>query len=332
MSEHRSVVARTVGPSLTRRGWLNWVGAALGASVLLGGLGVPVSAGDVSGGSHVSASADVQGNCAHVAVAIDGTDGSISQEDDGVASELGAAAQGTATAEVSVCRDDPGGTLPEDPGGSLPGDVDDVVPGDPDSSLAAEVAALVTAVLDGGVPPDPGNGGPGDPDGGLPGDLGGVVPDDPGGALPGDPGEVVPGELDGIVPGGSGLVPGILDELPQVLSGGIDLGGPGIDGGDAAGPAISPSAGGTGSGSVAVDVGSAEGGAPTDPVLGAELERGVPASVGTAVSPGTALPRTGGGLGTGVLRLIALLGLGRALVGLANRSRPAPGEVLGRTN
>jgi hypothetical protein len=70
-----------------------------------------------------------------------------------------------------------------------------------------------------------------------------------------------------------------------------------------------------------------EGGAHTEVVLGTELERGVPSSVGPAVSPAGSLPRTGGGFGTGVLRLLALLGLGRAVLVRANRRRYGPGIV-----
>jgi hypothetical protein len=54
-------------------------------------------------------------------------------------------------------------------------------------------------------------------------------------------------------------------------------------------------------------------------VSGTDVAGGAPALVGTSISPGATLPRTGGGLGTGVPRLIALLGLGRGLVGLAKR-------------
>ncbi len=256
MSEHRSVVARTVWSSCTRRRWLiPMIGALSAGGLILGGLGVPVSAGDVIGGGHLAASADVQGNCLNAAVTTDGMDGSAHQQGDGTASEVGAAAQGTATAEVSACRDDPGGALPEDPAGSVPGELDDLVPDDPDPPLETELEALVAAVLDGDLPA------------------------------------------------------------------GIDLGLPGGNGGVAGKPAIGTSTSGTASGSVAVGTGGEERGTPTEPVAGADLEHGAPFSAGAAIPPGGTLPRTGGGFGPGVLRLIAFLGFGRALVRLVKRNR-----------
>jgi hypothetical protein len=324
MSEHRSAVTRIVGSSLPRRRrWVIGAVAALGASgLILGGVGVPVSADDVNAGGNPHASATVQDGCVTVAAGTGEADGSVQPQGDGA--QLQVAGDGTAT--VSVCRDDlgdppsgdPGDQVPGDLDDVVPGDLDDVVPGDPDGSLAGEVVAVVTGALEGDLPGDGDGSLPGDPDG-LPGGLDGVDP--------GELGEVVPGGLGGLVPDGSGIDPdGLLDRLAQIIPGAI--GGaeePGGNGGD--GPAVNTSATGSASGSVAVSGEDAERGAPTDVVLGTELGHGEPPSVGTAVSTGGALPRTGGGLGNGVLRLVALVGLGRAALGLANRRRRFHGRA-----
>ena len=141
---------------------------------------------------------------------------------------------------------------------------------------------------------------------------------------PGDPAGALPDSVGGFVPSGSGLVPGILDLLPEVVPG-IDAGEPGGSGGD--GPAINPAAGGTVSGSVAVGGIDAEGVAPTGQAPGGPDAQAGPGATGTDILPGGTLPRTGGGLGTGVLRLIAVLGFGRAALGLVDRRRRAGGGL-----
>lgn len=331
MSERRSTSRRIAGSSTARRHrWVIGAVGALGASgLILGGVGLPASADDVTGGIKPHASAGVQDNCVTAAAGTGEAGGSAQPQGDGA--QLQAAGEGTAT--VSVCLDDGGDPLPGDPGGSVPGDIDDVVPVDPDGELVGELVGIVTAALEDGVPGEGDGPLPGDPTDGLPGEPGDAVPGElediipggsggPGGGLPGDLGDVVPGSIGGLVPDGSGIDPGgLLDRLTQVLPGAIDDGG--TPGGNGGRPALNPSATGSGSGAVATGGDGANGDAPPDMVLGAELERAVPSSVETVLSPGATLPRTGGGLGTNVLRLIALLGLGRAGLGLANRWRAA---------
>ena len=327
MSEHRSAVTRIVGSSVPRRRrWLIGAVGALGASgLILGGVGVPVSADDVTAGGNPTASATVQDGCVTAAVGTGEAGGSVDpQGDEG---QLQAAGDGTAT--VSVCGDDLGGPPSGDPGGSVPGDVDDVVPDDLGGSLAGELVGVVTGALDGELPGDGDGSPPVDPDdlsGGLgdvdPGEVGGIIPGElggPGDDLPGDLGDVVPGGVGGLVPDGSGIDPGgLLDRLAGIIPGSIDDGEtPSGNGGGK--PAVKASGTGSVSGSVTVGGDGTEGSAPTDVVLVAELERGIPSSVATAGSPGASLPRTGGDLGNGVLRLLALLGLGRGVLGLANR-------------
>jgi hypothetical protein len=299
---------------------------ALGASgLILGGVGVPVSAGDVNAGANLQASADVRGGCLTAVVGTGGADGSVHPQQD-TTSQLETAVQGTAT--VSMCPDDSGGTPPEGPGGSVPGELDEIVPGDLGGSVADDLVGVIAGALESGAPGDGDGSAPGDPEGGLPGDLDGVVPGEPGGGDPGDPsgavpgglGDALPGGLGGLVPAGVGLARGILDRLPMVVPG-IDVGEPGGNDGD--GPAINTSAVGTTSGSVAVGSTDAERGAPTGQVPGGPNDRVGPGAIGTDSSPGAALPRTGGGLGTGVLRLIAVLGFGRAAFGLLNRRQRA---------
>jgi hypothetical protein len=311
----------------------------LGASGLLfGGLGVPVSADDVTAGGKPQASAAVQDGCVTAAAGTGEADGSVQPQGGG---QLQAAGDGSAS--VSVCLEDLDAPPSGDPGETVPGDldevipevVDDVVPGDPSAALVGELEAAVTGALEGEVP-GVGGGLPGDPgelpdglDDVTPGDIGDLIPGDPAG--PGDPGSALPGGLDDVVPGGvGGLVPdgsgidpdGILDRVAQIIPDPIGNGGaPGGSGGGA--PALNTSATGPGSGSVAVGRNGAEQGATTDGVLGTELERVAPSTVNTTLSPGATLPRTGGGLGHGVLRLLALLGVARAAFGLAKRPRPA---------
>jgi hypothetical protein len=301
MSEHRNAVARVAASSTRRRRrWMTGVVAVLGASGLaLGGLGVPVLANDLNTTGNVHASADVQGDCVTAAAGAGQAEESVNPQQD---SELQATGQGTAT--VSVCRDGMGGTPPGDPGDPVPGNPDEVVPDDP----AGELNDVVTGALE--------------DDDVVPGE---VVPDDPGGALPGGDGgdgdDVVPGDVGGLVPDGHGLVPNLLDRLAQINPPAV--GGGGSDGNDGDGPAMNPSPSGSASGSV--DVGgasadaNAEGGSLTGSVLDTEFERGEPGLVDAVVAPGGSLPRTGGGLGLGVLRLVAFLGLGRALFGVAIR-------------
>ena len=301
MSEHRrAVITPLAGTSITRRSRL-LIGsvAALGASgLILGGVGVPVSAGAVNAAGNPYASVEVQDACLTAAGGTGGADGSVAPQE-GDAATLEASGQGTAT--VTVCRDDPGGALPDDPGGSLPDDpagivsdeLDDAVPSEPGGSLEGEVLGVISAAIDGASP--------GDGDGPLPGDL--------------------PGGLGGLVPDGSGIDAGdLFDRLGEIITGAGDGGGPGGNDGRGNGggaPAINPST--NGSAAVAVGGVDAERGDPTGVVPGAEIGAGAPALVGTSIPPDATLPRTGGGLGNGVLRLVALLGLGRGLVGLAKR-------------
>jgi hypothetical protein len=316
MSEHRNAVARVAGLSTARRRrWMIGAVAVLGASGLaLGGLGVPVSANDLNTTGKVHASAEVQGDCMTAAAGTGEAEGSVHPQQD---SELQATGQGTAT--VTVCQDGLGGTPPGDPGDPVPGDPDNVVPDDLDDvvpdDLAGELNDVVTGALEDGVPGDGDDFPPGDPGGEIPGGDGG------------DEDDVVPGDVGGLVPDGLGLVPNLLDRLAQIIPPAVGGGGP--DGNDGGGPAINPSPSGTASGSVDVGGASAdviaEGGAATDSVLDAEVERGEPGVVGMVAAPGGSLPRTGGGLGSGLLRLIAFLGLGRALFALAKRWRPGAG-------
>jgi hypothetical protein len=315
MSEHRNAVARVAGSSTARRRrWMIGAVAVLGASGLaLGGLGVPVSANDLSTTGSGHASAEVQGDCVTAATGTGEAEGSVHPQQ---GSELQATGQGTAT--VTFCRDGLGGTPPGDPGDPVPGDPDNVVPDDLDDvvpdDLAGELNDVVTGELEDGVPGDGDGFPPGGPDGEIPG------------GNAGDEDDVVPGDVGGLVPDGLALVPNLLDRLAQIIPPAVGIGGP--DGDDSRGPAINPSPSGTASESVDVGGASADvnaGGAATGSVLGAEVERGEPGVVGMVVAPGGSLPRTGGGLGSGPLRLLAFLGLGRALFALAKRWRPGAG-------
>lgn len=335
MSEHRRALTCPAGASVTRRRRLlvGVVGAIGASGLMLGAAGIPVSAGDVNAGGNPSASVDVQDGCVTAVAGTGGADGSVTPQQ-GEAATLDAAGQGTAT--LTVCRedlgdapspDDPGGSLPDDPGEIVPGELDDVVPdelddvmpGEPDGSLEAEVHGILTAALDGDLP----GGGDGSPPGDLPDGLDGVIPDDgdgfpgdPGdGSFPGDPGDL-PGGLGGLVPGGSGIDAGdLLDRLGEIISG---VGGGGAPGGGNGGGAPAVNTSTNGSGSVSVGGVDAEKTNLVDVIVGGEFGGGDPAVVGTTVSPGATLPRTGG-LDMGVLRLVAWLGLGRGLLGLARR-------------
>jgi hypothetical protein len=309
MSEHRNDFAPAVGCSSPRlRRWVIGTVAAMSLSGLLfGGLLAPVSADDVTGSVGSGVSAGFDGDCVKVAVGGDGAGGSVSPEEDGGPGDLGVTADGTGTSEVSVCRDDPGEGLPEDPGDAVPDDVDPgaIVPDDV-NDVVAEVTAAVLGELDGTVPDDPVGGVPGPDD----------VPGDPGDAVPGDPGDAVPDGLGGLLPDGLGLVPDLLDRIPALVPDGVDTGGPSGNGGD--GPVVSPTAGGSGTASVDADAGAGAG----EDVLGAELLHSAPAVTGGSVSPtGGTLPRTGGIPGSGLLRMIAVLGIGRAGLRLAARKR-----------
>lgn len=330
MSEHRRAVTCPAGPSVTRRRrFLIAAIAALGASgLILGSVSIPVLAGEVNAAGDPSATVDVQDGCVTAAAGTGGADGSVAPQQGSDPATVEATGQGTAT--VTVCGDDPGAPSPDDPAGSLPDDpgdvvpeeIGDAVPGEPGGSLAGEVVGIVTAALDGD--------GPGGGDGSLPGDLpdgvGDVVPDDGGGfpgdgSSPGDPGDL-PDGLGGLVPDGSGIDAGeLLDRLGRIITGVGDGAGPGgsedtgEDGKGGNAPAVDTST--DGSASVSVGGVDAERGNPAGVIPGGEFDAGIPALVGA--SPGGTLPRTGGGLGIGVLRLIALLGFGRGLVGLAKR-------------
>jgi len=308
MSEHRRAGTPIVRSSVPRRRrWLVGAIGALGASgLMLGGMGVPVSADSLNAGADLHASAEVHDGCLNAVVGSGGVDGSVLPQDD-TTSPLEAAGQATAT--VSVCPDDSGGTPLEDLGGSVQDELDEIVPGDPGGS-GAELIGVITAALDSGPLGDGDGSAPGDPQDGLPGDLG----------------DALPGGLGGFVPAGLGLVPGILDRLPMVVPG-TDTDHPGGTGGE--GPAVNTSAGGTTSESVAVGGIDAEVGGPTGQLP--DDNRVGPGAIATAGSPGATLPRTGGTLGIGVLRLIAFFGLVRAGLGLVNQRRRA-GGALGRTN
>ena len=325
MSEHRRAVTRPAATQVTRRRRL-LVGAvgALGASgLIVGGAVIPVSAGDVNAGGNPYASVDVQDGCVTAAAGTGGADGSVApQHGDGVT--LDASGQGTATATIcpgdldGPSPDDPGGSLPDDPGDIVSDELDEVVPDDPGGWLEGEVIGAVSAALDDMAP--------GDGEGPLPGDLpdglDDIAPGDGGGSLPGDPGDV-PGGPGALLPDGSGIDVGdLFDRLGEIITEAGDGGGPGgndgngRNGGNSGGaPAVNTST----NGSVSVEGADAGRGDPTDVYPGSEIGAGVPALVGTSASPGGTLPRTGGGLGSGVLRLFAFLGLGRGLVGLAKR-------------
>jgi hypothetical protein len=311
------------------------VGALSSSGLILGGVGFPVSAEDLRAGGHPHVSATVQDGCVTAAAGTGAAGGSTSPHGD--AAQLQVAGDGTAT--VGVCGDELGAPQPGDPGGFLPGDLDDVVPDDPGDvvpedlgTLAGEIVTAVTAALEGELPGDGGGSLPlqpgdlpGDLDDVVPGDLDDLIPGDNGGELPGELGDLVPANIGGLVPDGSGIEPGgLLDRLTDVLPGRIDNGeGPGGNGGG--GPAANTSTTGSVPGSTDVSAEGRAGDAPAGAVLGAELERGRPGPTETVLSPGATLPRTGGGLGVGVLRLIALLGVGRGLLGLAKARRRAGG-------
>lgn len=328
MSEHRNALVHvTAWSTRRRRRWMTGVVAVLGASGLaLGGLGVPVQANDLNTTGNVHASADVQGDCVTAAAGTGPAQESVNPQQD---SELQATGQGTAT--VRVCRDGLGGTPPGDPGNPVLGNPDDVVPDDPTGDLND----VVTGALDDGLPNDGDGFPPGDPGSDIPGgdDVvpGQVVPDNPGGALPGgdggDPGHVVPGDVGGLLTDGHNLVPNLLDRLAQINPPAVGEGD--SDGNDGDRPATNPSPSGAASGSVDVGATSADAQAESGPLtgsmLGADLERGQRGLVGAVVAPGGSLPRTGGAPGTGLLRLIAFVGVGRALFVLAIRRRSRAG-------
>ena len=336
MSEHRSAIRHIVGsPGQRRRRWLMGAVGALGASgLVLGGVGVPVSAEDVNAGGTPSASVAVQEGCVTAVVGTGQADGSVNPQGEG--GQLQTNGEGTATA--SVCRDDSGGP-PLDPGGSVPDDLDDVVPSDLEDvvpedlggSVGGELVGEVTGALE-DLPGDGGGPLPGEP-GGLPGGLEDVAPGDvgdfipgggpggPGGDLPSDLDDVVPGDPGGVLPDDSAVdLADLLDRLADIIPASIDD-GDAPDGNGGGGPAVNGAVTGSVSASVAAGGEGTDGGAPTDLVLGAELEQGDAVPAGSAVSPGGMLPRTGGGLGNGVLRLAAILGLGGAVLGWANRRR-----------
>jgi hypothetical protein len=320
MSEHRRAVTHPAGTSVTgRRRLLVGMVGALGASGLIfGGVGIPVSAGDVNAGGNPSASVEVEDGCVTAAAGTGGADGSVAPQQ-GDAATLEASGQGTAT--VTLCRsdledpspDDPGGSLPDDPGEIVSDELDEVVPGEPGGSLEGEVVGVVTAALDDVAPGDGGGSLPDD----LPDGLDDIAPGDGGGSFPGD----LPGGVGTLLPDGSGIDVGdLFDRLGEIITGAGD-GGPGGNGGTGGtgggAPAVNTST--TGSVSVAVGGADAERSDPTAVLPGSEIGGGAPALAGTSASPSGTLPRTGGGLGSGVLRLVALLGLGRGLFGLAKR-------------
>jgi hypothetical protein len=150
-----------------------------------------------------------------------------------------------------------------------------------------------------------------------------VCLDDLGSGLPLDPG-TLPGDLGGLVPDGLGPVLDLLDDLPA-LPGDGDNGAPGGNAGG--GPAVSPSA--SESGAPPVVAGADEGVAQGDHVPGVELGEGLtgPSSGTMLITNGGTLPRTGGGLGSGLARMIAVLGFGRAAFALAGKRRGGPGRT-----
>jgi hypothetical protein len=325
MSEHRSELAPAGGSSSppSRRRIIAAVSAISLSGLLFGALLAPVSADDVAGSVASGVSAEFDGNCVNVTAGGDGAGGSVGPQEGGIPSGHDVTADGTGTSEVSVCLDDLGEGLPEDPGDVVPGDPGGGGPGDLEG-VVGDVAAAVLAELDGAVPGDPGDGVPGDPGGVVPGDPGDGLPGDPGGVVPGDPGDGTPGDLGELLPDVLGLVSELPDRIPALVPDGIDNGGP--DGDDGSRPAVSPSA--TGSSPATGSAGSGDGGAPADLLLGGDLGNGAPGSSGGAMlHTGGTLPRTGGGLGSGLLRMIAVLGFGRAALRLAARRRPAAGSA-----
>jgi len=279
MSEYRRAVTRPVGASVTRR-----------RRLLIGAVGALGASGLILGGMGVPVSAD----------------------------DLSVAGDLHASVEVDLPPADPGGSLSEDLEAVVSDalddaesvDVGDVVPGEPGGSLEGEVVAVVTAALNGA----------GGEAGDLPGALDDIVPGDGSGSFPGEPGGPGLGEL---VPEVSGIDVGdLFDRVGQIIPGANggpdgDNGGSGPGGNGGGAPAVNAST--NGSGSAAVGGAGAERGEPTDRGITTEVGAGFPALVGTSSSPVGTLPRTGGGLGNGVVRLIALLGLGRGLVGLAKQ-------------
>ena len=357
MSEHRSEPAPAVRSSSKRSG--PWIMAAIGAislsGLVVGGLLVPVSANDVAGSVGSGVSAEFAGGCATIAAAGGGAEGSVSPQGDGSSSGLAVSADGDGASEVSVCLDELGDDLPADPGGAIPGDPGDIVPDGLD--VVGEVAAAIEGELDGAVPGDPGDGVPGDgdwgdalpevgdglPGDGLPGDglpgggvpgggvPGGGVPGNPGDTPPGEVGDIVPGDGGGLLPDGLGLVPDLVDRLLPLVLGEVDEGGPGGSDGD--GPPASPAANGSGTAPIVADPGDGDEDAPAEPVSGGGLgdDASMGSTDGTALPTGGTLPRTGGGPGVGLLRIMAFLGIGRAVLRLAGRSRTS-WAALGRTN
>ena len=324
MSEHRRAVTRPAGTSVTRRRRLlvGMVGVLGASGLIVGGVGIPVSAGDVNAAGNPSASVEVEDGCVTAAAGTGGADGSVAPQS-GDAATLEASGQGTAT--VTICRsdlegpsiDDPGGSLPDDPGAIVSDELDEVVPGEPGGSLEGEVVGVVTAALD--------DVSPGDGEGPLPADLpdglDDIAPGDGGGSFPGDPGDL-PGGVGTLLPDGSGIDVGdLVDRLDEIITAAGDGGGPGGNGSNNGNGGGAPAADTSTHGSVSVAVGGADAERSDPRALdpGSQIGGGAPALVGTSASPGGTLPRTGGGLGSGVLRLVALLGLGRGLVGLAKR-------------
>lgn len=330
MPDHRRAVIRPAGTPVTRRRCLltGAVGALAAGGLLFGAVDVPASAGDVSAAGDPFATVDVRDGCTTASAGTGGADGSVAPQQSGPAA-IEATGQGTAT--VTICHDDLGapspdemvGSLPDDPGDTASDELDDVVPDEAGGSLEGEVSGVLTAVLDDAPLGD----GDGPLPGGLPDGLDDVAPGDGGGSFPGDPGDL-PGGLGGLLPDSSDIAPGdLFDRLGEIITGaGVGSRPDGNAGGGAGGngagaPAVNTSTNGSVSGSAAVGGVDAEGADPTGLANGTEAGSGAPALVGTVLPAGT-LPRTGGGLGHGVLRLVALLGLGRGLVGLAKRRRP----------
>lgn len=317
MSEHRRDLGPAPGSASVRsvRRIVTAVTVIGLSGLVFGALLAPVSADDVVGrlGSGVSVAFD--GDCATVAVGGDGADAGLNTEGDDGPSGPDATGAGRATSDISVCLDDASQGLPEDPGGGIPEDPAGSVPDDFDS-VVGEVSGAVLGQLDGADP--------GGVLGGAAEDLGDLIPGPPDDALPGGPGDVVPGDIGGDLPGaikrylpdGLGLVPDLVDGIPALIPEVAANGEP--DGNDGPGPATGPSASGSGATSVVADSGNGD---PADSILGGELASGGQPSTGeTELSTGGGtLPRTGGGLGSGVLRLIAALGTGHAALRLTAR-------------
>lgn len=153
-------------------------------------------------------------------------------------------------------------------------------------------------------------------------DVEGLVQDLMPAVEPGDVEDAVPGNPAGLIPDVLGLGPDIMSRLARILPRLVDTDG--AAGFDAGRPAITTPSSGSGPSSVVADAAQERETPLGDDLPGAEIESVVPTEAGTAPVPaGAMLPRTGGGPGVQLLRLLALAAAGRAILGLAGRRRKA---------